>query len=542
MAMIVVVVVAVAAVTLGGAMYLNRPLESQRPSNPSTDLEASQYPQFPRARLWQDPLHVVHEHWDTVNDSQRKAVPFVTNIRDVIARSEGPDPGADGDRRVLRLLVMLSGMPYSDDREQRRRQRHAVVSALTGAGFVPNDGTRLQYFHAPPFRGPRRAGRFVRAGAGVSTTRDQRRRSLTFDEYFTQNILEAEAGGSSNEAEAGGSSNEAEAGGSSNEAETGDPSNDPTLVGYETYEPDVEPGWGSWPSVEVFWLNTEDFLQHPLHKVSALVAALDHSGRPNSGEATTVLLGPPSSGVLQAMFNEIAGRLSPRPKVLFLNYPHNPTGHCVEPEFFREVVAIARRHELIVVHDFAYGQVCFDGYRAPSFLSTPGAMEVGVEFTTMSKTFNMAGWRIGYCAGNPTVVGALGAIKGYYDYGIFQAIQIASIIGLRECDNFAHEQAARYQERRDTLVDGLRRIGWTDLNAPRAGMFVWAPLPERFRALGSMEFARRLMDDAEVAVSPGRGFGPEGEGCVRLALIENRQRLLQAVRQMKRAFQKWPDP
>ena len=239
--------------------------------------------------------------------------------------------------------------------------------------------------------------------------------------------------------------------------------------------------------------------------------------------------------------SEIASQLSPSPKVLFLNYPHNPTAHCVEPDFFRDVVTIARRHELIVVHDFAYGQVCFDDYQAQSFLATPGAMEIGVEFTTMSKTFNMAGWRIGYCAGNPKIIGALAAIKGYYDYGVFQAIQIASIIGLRECDESARAQAQKYQTRRNTVVDGLRRIGWTDIETPRAGMFVWAWLPEPFRAMGSMEFARRLMEDAAVAVSPGLGFGPEGEGRVRLALIENRQRLLQAVRQMKRAFQTWPE-
>ncbi|HVR76292.1 MAG TPA: aminotransferase class I/II-fold pyridoxal phosphate-dependent enzyme [Planctomycetota bacterium] len=233
--------------------------------------------------------------------------------------------------------------------------------------------------------------------------------------------------------------------------------------------------------------------------------------------------------------------LTPKPKVLFLNYPHNPTSHTVDTEFFRECVAIAKKHELIVVHDFAYGEVCFDGYRAPSFLSTPGALEVGVEFTTMSKTFNMAGWRIGYCAGNPKIIAALGAIKGYYDYGIFQAIQVASIIGLRDCKDLSREQALKYQERRDVLVSGLERIGWSGVEAPRAGMFVWAQIPETFRAMGSMEFARRLMEDAEVAVAPGIGFGPDGEGWVRLALIENGQRLQQAVRQVKRAFQQWPE-
>ena len=232
---------------------------------------------------------------------------------------------------------------------------------------------------------------------------------------------------------------------------------------------------------------------------------------------------------------------SPPPKVLFLNYPHNPTAHTVEQDFFVEVVRLARKHRLVVVHDFAYGQVAFDDYKPPSFLSTPGAMDIGVEFTTMSKTFNMAGWRIGYCCGNKKIIEGLGAIKGYYDYGIFQAIQIASIIGLRECDAFAREQAKKYQERRDALVEGMHRMDWTDFEVPRSGMFVWAKIPEPFQAMGSMEFARRLMEDAEVAVSPGAGFGPEGEGYVRLALVENPQRLKQAVRQMRRAFQGWPE-
>lgn len=237
--------------------------------------------------------------------------------------------------------------------------------------------------------------------------------------------------------------------------------------------------------------------------------------------------------------DETCRTLRPSPKVLFLNYPHNPSAHTVDPEFFVEAVKLARKYHLIIVHDFAYGKVCFDDYRAPSFLSVPGAKDVGVEFTTMSKTYNMAGWRIGYCAGNPKIVQALGSIKGYYDYGIFQAIQIASIIALRHCDDFAKEQAAKYQERRDVLLGGLERIGWTGIEKPRAGMFVWAELPERFRAMGSMAFAQKLMDDAEVAVSPGIGFGPDGEGAVRIALIENRQRIQQAVRQIGRAFRTW---
>jgi alanine-synthesizing transaminase len=269
---------------------------------------------------------------------------------------------------------------------------------------------------------------------------------------------------------------------------------------------------------------------YPIHSYAVVLAGASYLGIPvNDDEA------------FLRRADEICSQLTPGPKVLFLNYPHNPTAHTVEQDFFLEVVRLARKHELIVVHDFAYGRVCFDDYKAPSFLATPGAMDIGVEFTTMSKTYNMAGWRIGYCAGNAKIIQALGAVKGYYDYGIFQAIQIASIIALRHCEEFALEQAATYQRRRDTLVDGLRRIGWNEFQVPRSGMFLWAQLPQAFREMGSMEFARRLMEDAEVAVSPGVGFGPEGEGHVRLALIENRQRLLQAVRQMRRAFQKWPD-
>jgi alanine-synthesizing transaminase len=231
----------------------------------------------------------------------------------------------------------------------------------------------------------------------------------------------------------------------------------------------------------------------------------------------------------------------PKPKVLFINYPHNPTAHTVDVDFFAEVVKVAKRHQMLVVHDFAYGGIAFDGYRPPSFLATPGAKDVGVEFSTMSKSFNMAGWRIGYCCGNPHVIAALARIKGYYDYGIFQAIQIASIIALREHKDFPAEQSKRYAGRRDVLIQGLRLGGWTEFDVPCAGMFVWARLPEEFRRLGSMDFALRLMEDAEVAVSPGLGFGPEGEGHVRMALIENRQRLQQAARQIRRAFQRWRD-
>lgn len=232
----------------------------------------------------------------------------------------------------------------------------------------------------------------------------------------------------------------------------------------------------------------------------------------------------------------IAEHLYPRPKVVVVNFPHNPTATVVEREFFVDLVALAKRFGFMVIHDFAYGDVCFDGYQAPSFLSVPGAKEVGVETTTMSKGYNMAGWRIGFCAGNAEMIRALATIKGYYDYGIFQAIQIAAIVALRHCDDLVARQAAEYQHRRDVLVEGLRRIGW-DVAKPKAGMFVWARYPEEWRRrMGSIEFAMKLLEEAEVAVSPGRGFGEAGEGYLRLALVENELRLKQAVRQIGRCL------
>src|SRR5262249_10573255 len=231
-----------------------------------------------------------------------------------------------------------------------------------------------------------------------------------------------------------------------------------------------------------------------------------------------------------------AEHLYPRPKVLILNFPHNPTTTVVERDFFLDVGKLARRFGLMVIHDFAYGDVCFDGYEAPSFLSVAGAKEVGVETTTMSKGYNMAGWRLGFCAGNAEMVRALATIKGYYDYGIFQAIQIAGILALRHGDNLVERQAMEYQKRRDVLVDGLQRIGW-NVTTPKAGMFVWAQYPEEWRKkMGSMDFAMKLLEEAEVAVSPGRGFGEAGEGFLRLALVENEQRLRQAARQIGRCL------
>ena len=230
--------------------------------------------------------------------------------------------------------------------------------------------------------------------------------------------------------------------------------------------------------------------------------------------------------------------LFPRPKVLVLNYPHNPTA-MVAPDvaFFEEVVHMARRLGFLVLHDFAYGETCFDDYRAPSFLEARGAKEVAVEFSTMSKPYNMAGWRVGFCAGNAEMCRALMKVKGYYDYGIFQAVQIASILALRQGDDFAREQAAVYQRRRDTTMRGLARLGWTETETPQASMFVWARVPEEIRGrMGTIDLALFLMERGHVAAAPGRGFGPNGEGYLRLALVENDKRINQAIRQMARAL------
>jgi alanine-synthesizing transaminase len=242
------------------------------------------------------------------------------------------------------------------------------------------------------------------------------------------------------------------------------------------------------------------------------------------------------SNVFLANIARVCESLLPRPKILILNYPHNPTGAVVESAFFSEIVALAKRFHFHVIHDFAYGDVSFEGWQAPSFLSVPGAKDVGCEFTTMSKGYNMAGWRVGFAAGNRRMLDALKAIKGYYDYGIFQAVQIAAIVALRHGEPGRLAQVAEYQVRRDILVDGLNRLGWK-VESPRAGMFVWAPIPEPWRSrMGSIDFAMKLLEEAEVAVSPGRGFGEIGEGYLRLALIENEQRLRQAVRQIGRCL------
>ncbi|MFP4105849.1 MAG: aminotransferase class I/II-fold pyridoxal phosphate-dependent enzyme [Phycisphaerae bacterium] len=233
----------------------------------------------------------------------------------------------------------------------------------------------------------------------------------------------------------------------------------------------------------------------------------------------------------------VTEHLYPKPKLLILNYPHNPTGMTVDNvDFFRQAVEMARREGIMIIHDFAYGRTSFDGYQPPSFLQAEGAKDVGVEFLTMSKPYNMAGWRIGFCVGNAEMIKALATIKGYYDYGIFQAIQIAAIIAMRHCDEDVTGQAAIYEKRRDLVIDGLRKLGW-EVDAPRGGMFVWATVSDKHLAgEGSIDFCMRMLEQAEVAMAPGRAFGEKGEKCVRIALVENEQRLRQALRNLDRAL------
>jgi alanine-synthesizing transaminase len=259
----------------------------------------------------------------------------------------------------------------------------------------------------------------------------------------------------------------------------------------------------------------------PIHAYSVMLA---------SGNVIALDVRDPSEFLKNIAYT--CEHLFPKPKLVVANFPHNPSGTCIEQKFFDELVVLAKRYKFLVISDFAYADICYDGYQAPSFLASPGAIDVGVEMTTMSKGFSMAGWRIGYCSGNREMVRALATIKGYYDYGIFQAAQIAAIIALRNCEPAVEAIAKEYQVRRDALVDGLTRIGW-DIQKPKAGMFVWAKIPEPWAQMGSIEFSMKLLKEGGVAVSPGRGFGEEGEGYLRLAIVENSQRLRQAVRQIQ---------
>jgi alanine-synthesizing transaminase len=225
----------------------------------------------------------------------------------------------------------------------------------------------------------------------------------------------------------------------------------------------------------------------------------------------------------------------PKPRVIVTSFPHNPTTAIVDLEFFERLVAFAHEHETMLVHDFAYADISYDGYEPPSLLQVPGAKEVGVELYTLSKSHSMAGWRVGFVVGNAEMIDALAQLKSYLDYGTFQPIQIASIIALNECDGYVPEVVSTYERRRDILVEGLNRLGW-EIERPTATMFVWASIPREYEDMDSLSFALHLLDQGQVAVSPGIGFGPSGDGHVRFALVENDQRISQAVRGVRKAL------
>jgi len=224
-----------------------------------------------------------------------------------------------------------------------------------------------------------------------------------------------------------------------------------------------------------------------------------------------------------------------KPKALIISFPSNPTTQTVELDFFEKVVALAKKYSVIVIHDFAYADICFDGYKAPSFLQATGSMDVGVESFSLSKSYNMAGWRVGFMCGNSEVISALKRVKSYLDYGIFQPIQISAITALNGTQDCVHEIAENYKVRRNRLIDGLGKIGW-EIEPPKATMFVWAKIPDRFLELGSLEFSKKLIKECRVAVSPGIGFGKSGDEYVRFALIENEQRIQQAARSIRKLF------
>jgi alanine-synthesizing transaminase len=260
---------------------------------------------------------------------------------------------------------------------------------------------------------------------------------------------------------------------------------------------------------------------YPIHQYGVIMA-----------EGHACMLPMPSSAEFLERLQELYRTSTRKPKLILISFPHNPTTHSVEIDFFREIIRLASAHGTMVVHDFAYADIAFDGYVPPSILQVAGAKEVAVEIFSMTKSYNMAGWRVGFCLGNRKMIAALARIKSYLDYGVFQPIQIASIIALRECDEEARKICEIYRRRRDVMVEGLSRAGWP-VEKPRGTMFLWAPVPERFRAMGSLEFSKLLLEKALVAASPGIGFGPMGEGFVRFALIENEHRTRQAVRCIK---------
>jgi alanine-synthesizing transaminase len=264
---------------------------------------------------------------------------------------------------------------------------------------------------------------------------------------------------------------------------------------------------------------------YPIHQYSVIISG---------GDLRTVPLTPDTDFIEN--LETAMKRTWPKPKLLILSFPANPTGQCVDLAFFERVIEFARDNDLMVVHDFAYAEVCFDGYQAPSILEVPGARDIAIEFGSLSKSHSMAGWRVGFAAGNADMIHALGRIKSYLDYGMPTPIQVGAIVALRGPQDCVTEAANTYRDRRDALIDGLGAPGegqWK-IEKPLATMFVWAPIPEPLRGLGSLEFAKRVMLEAKVAVSPGIGFGEAGEGYVRFALVENRHRIRQAVRGIRR--------
>ena len=261
---------------------------------------------------------------------------------------------------------------------------------------------------------------------------------------------------------------------------------------------------------------------YPIHPYSAIISGGDVRGIP---------VGPGNDFFDNLM--HATRQTWPRPKVLIISYPHNPTTEVVDIAFFENIVDYAKEHDIMIVHDFAYADLAFDGYKPPSFLQVKGAKDVGVEFFSLSKSYSMPGWRVGFCVGNKEVVGALRRIKSYLDYGIFQPIQIASIIALNGPQECVKEICDTYKARRDALISGLHRVGW-EIESPKATMFVWGKIPDKFIEMGSVEFTKMLINEAGVAVSPGLGFGEYGDEYVRFALIENNMRINQAIRGIRK--------
>jgi alanine-synthesizing transaminase len=263
---------------------------------------------------------------------------------------------------------------------------------------------------------------------------------------------------------------------------------------------------------------------YPIHPYSVIIAG---------GDLRSIPIGPERD-----FFEDLLTATKqtwPKPKMLIISYPHNPTTAVVDRAFFEKIVEFCREHSMMVLHDFAYADLVFDGYRPPSFLQIPGAKEIGVEYFSLSKSYSMPGWRVGFCVGNRDLVGALRRLKSYLDYGIFQPIQVASIIALNGPYDCVNEIVEAYRQRRDTLVDGLNRIGWPT-QKPKGTMFVWAKIPEQYKEMGSIEFSKMLVSKAKVAVSPGIGFGQYGDDYVRFALVENQHRINQAIRGIRQVY------